>query len=125
MCALFGLIDYRGSLNAVRLIKQQKEVSFDSLRSMAEAVRGHFTFTILTQDNSLYFVKGENPLTLLHYPALGLYLYASTEGILLTALKTLGMSRLKSEIIQPESGEILRIDRFGISVGPPPSTWMI
>lgn len=98
---------------AVQLIEQQKEVSLDSLRRMAEAVRGQFTFTVLDQNNSLYFVKGENPLTIYHYPMLGLYLYASTEGILFSALRSLGMARLKPEIIQPEAGEILRIDRFG------------
>ncbi len=98
---------------AVQLIEQQKEVTFNSLRRMAEAVEGSFTFTVLDQDNSLYFVKGDNPLTIYHYLKLGLYLYASTEGILLSVLKTLGMEQLEPQIIQPEPGEILRIDRQG------------
>ena len=79
---------------AVQLVERQKEVSPDSLRRMAEALEGHFTFTILTQDNSLYFVKGENPLTIYHYPRLGLYLYASTVEILENAVGALGMERL-------------------------------
>ena len=49
---------------AVQLIEQKKELTFDSLRGMAEAVEGSFVFTVLGQDNSLYFVKGDNPLTI-------------------------------------------------------------
>ena len=70
------------SFVAVQLIEKQKEVSFQSLKTMAEKVEGSFTFTILDQDNNLYFVKGENPLTIYHYPKLGVYLYAFTSEIL-------------------------------------------
>ena len=97
---------------AVQLIEQQKELTFDSLREMAEAVEGSFVFTVLDQE-CLYFVKGDNPLTIYHYPKLGLYLYASTEDILLTALSGLWLEKLKPGIIQPRDGEILRIDRHG------------
>ena len=58
-------------------------------------------------------MKGDNPLTIYHYPEMGLYLYASTEGLLFSALKTLGMEEIEPEVIQPEEGEILRIDRHG------------
>jgi len=98
---------------AVQLIEQQKEVTFNSLRRMAEAVEGSFTFTVLDQDNNLYFVKGDNPLTIYHYPELGLYLYASTEAILVSALKALGMEQPEPQIIQPQPGEILMLDRRG------------
>ena len=98
---------------AVQIIEQQKELTFDSLCAMAEAVEGSFVFTVLDQDNNLYFIKGDNPLTIYHYPNLGLYLYASTEGILQTALSGLWLEKLKPEIIQPKDGEILRIDRHG------------
>lgn len=98
---------------AVQLIEKQKEVSPGSLRRMAEAVRGHFTFTVLDEDNNLYFVKGENPLTIFHYPQRGFYLYASTESILLEVLVTLGIEYIQWEMIQPVEGEILQIDRHG------------
>lgn len=98
---------------AVQLIEKQKEVSPGSLRRMAEAVRGHFTFTVLDEDNNLYFVKGENPLTIFHYPQQGFYLYASTESILLEVLVTLGIEYIQWEMIQPVEGEILQIDRHG------------
>lgn len=98
---------------AVQLIEKQKEVSPDSLRRMAEAVRGHFTFTVLDEDNNLYFVKGENPLTIFHYPQRGFYLYASTESILLSALRVLEMDEIDRQEIQPGPGVILRIDNKG------------
>ena len=80
---------------------------------MAEKVQGSFTFTILEQGNNLYFVKGENPLTIYHYPKLGFYLYASTVEILDYALLYLGMDEVVPEIIQPQIGDILRIDNQG------------
>ena len=57
---------------AVQLIEQQGKLDFDSLRDMAEEVQGNFTFTVLDQDNSLYIIKGSNPMYLLHLQALGL-----------------------------------------------------
>lgn len=101
------------SFVAVQLIEKQEEVSFQSLKTMAEKVQGSFTFTILDQDNNLYFVKGENPLTIYHYPKLGFYLYASTVEILDYALLYLGMDEVVPEIIQPQIGDILRIDNQG------------
>ena len=97
---------------AVQLIELKKEVTFDSLREMAEAVEGSFAFTILDQDNNLYFVKGENPLTIYHYPDLGIYLYASTTGILDHALDALWLDQ-EYVIIQPRQGDILKIDSQG------------
>lgn len=101
------------SFVAVQLIEKQGEVSSQSLKKMAEKVQGSFTFTVLDQDNNLYFVKGDNPLTIYHYPELGLYLYASTAEILDTALFSLGMGKMTHEIIQPRPGTILRIDSQG------------
>lgn len=98
---------------AVQLIEKQNEVSPDSLRRMAEVLEGHFTFTVLDQKNNLYFIKGNNPLTIYHYPQMGLYLYASTQEILEAAVRTLGISPWKKEVIQPRQGDILRINRNG------------
>lgn len=80
---------------------------------MAEKVQGSFTFSILDQDNSLYFIRGENPLTIYHYPELGLYLYASTPEILDVALISLKMVETEHKVIQPWPGDILRIDSQG------------
>lgn len=97
---------------AVQLIEQQDEVSPGSLAKMAEQLEGHFTFTVLDQSNNLYFIKGNNPLTIYQFPTLGVYLYASTAAILDHALTMLGMNQ-EYQIIQPEQGEILQIDRHG------------
>ena len=98
---------------SVQLIEQFGEVSFDSLRNMAEAVTGMFTFTVLNERKNLYFVRGDNPMCIYHYPSLGLYLYASTEAILQTALKHLSFRLSKPERIDLDCGEILCIDRLG------------
>lgn len=98
---------------AVQLIERQKEVSADSLRKMAEDVEGSFAFTVLDGANNMWFVKGNNPLTIYHYPRLGVYLYASTEGILSDATRSFGMEKVKHETIRPSPGDIIRIDRRG------------
>lgn len=66
------------SFVAVQLIEQQKKLDFNSLKNMAETVQGNFTFTVLDEDNSLYIIKGNNPMCLLHFEMLGIYIYAST-----------------------------------------------
>ena len=77
----------------VQLIEQQGKLDFDSLRDMAESVQGNFTFTVLDEDNSLYIVKGSNPMYLIHFEALGLYIYASTESIMKKAISKSLLSR--------------------------------
>ena len=67
---------------AVQLLEQQGALTPDSLSKMAETVEGSFVFTVLDHKDRLYLVKGDNPLTIWHYPRLGLYIYASTLAIL-------------------------------------------
>lgn len=67
---------------AVQLLEQQKSLDIQSISEMAELVEGSFVFTVLDENNNLYFVKGDNPLALYHYDTCGLYVYASTEAIL-------------------------------------------
>ena len=43
----------------VQLIESQQKLAFESLKYMAEAVEGNFTFTVLDQNNSLYIIKGQ------------------------------------------------------------------
>ena len=52
---------------AVQFLEKENAVDSNSIRSMAEAVRGSFVFTILRDDNTLFLVKGDNPITLLHF----------------------------------------------------------
>lgn len=98
---------------AVQLIEQQGKLDFDSLRDMAEAVQGNFTFTVLDQDNSLYIIKGSNPMYLLYFQSLGLYVYASTESIMKKALSKTCLGRFMSVKVDCNEGDILRINSSG------------
>lgn len=94
---------------AVQLLEHYGEISFESIAEMAETVSGSFCFSILTDKNELYLVKGSNPLAI--YDCGGYYLYASTSDILDKTLKKLHISKKKS--INIESGEILKISADG------------
>lgn len=97
---------------AVQLLEMQNKVDEASLRYTAETVSGNFVFTVLRNDNTLFLIKGDNPLTICHYPELGLYVYASTHDILahaLMAVKIFGTI----EQVAAEDGNIVAIDASG------------
>ena len=94
---------------AVQLLESQHELTFDAMRYAAEKVRGYFTFTILDRADNLYFIKGESPLYLIHFPSLGLYVYSSTKEIMATAYKQIPAQFPKYEVIPISEGELLRI----------------
>ena len=98
---------------AVQLIEAQKMLDFSSLRSMAEDVLGNFTFTVLDEENMLWFVKGSNPLYLIHFSELGLYVYASTQTIMAKALHKTPFSKMHFEVIDTEDGDIIQINPKG------------
>ena len=94
---------------AVQLLEQQGNVSFQDIRAAVEPLRGTLTLTILDSRDELYIVKGNNPLTLYHFPRLGVYVYASTEQIL---KKGMSVKDRPFEIPLRED-DILRISRSG------------
>lgn len=98
---------------AVQLIEKQNSLSFDSLKFMAERLKGTYTITVMDRDNNLFFVKGDNPICIYHFEELGLYLYASTEAILQKALQHIPYHFGKHQNICLYCGEILKIDRYG------------
>jgi len=98
---------------AVQLIERMGELSFASLKQVAEQVEGTFSFTILDNRDNLYLIKGNNPLCLYHWPRWGVYLYASTEDILKKALKKIQIKLGIAEKVDLDAGDILRIDRYG------------
>lgn len=98
---------------AVQLIEEERTLDFDSLRNMAEALEGSFTFTVLDGRDELYFVRGDNPMCLYQFPCTGLYLYASTKAILGRALKKMRISLEKPVEMELDCGDILKIDRAG------------
>jgi glucosamine 6-phosphate synthetase-like amidotransferase/phosphosugar isomerase protein len=101
------------SYAACQLIEKHGQLNFDSLKYMAETVEGNFTFTVLDDSNSLYIIKGSNPMCLLRFKDIGLYVYASTESIMKNALSRIGLHKFAHERIKTEEGDILCIDRNG------------
>ena len=97
---------------AVQLLQQKKQLHAESIKKMAELVNGSFVFTILRNDNTLFLVKGNNPLTLYHFPKIGIYVYASTKSILDNALQQVNLSDKCCEIDVSE-GEIVEIAANG------------
>ncbi len=98
---------------AVQLLERSDSLNFDSLRDMAELLSGTFTITVLDDCDNLYFIRGSNPMCLYHWESRGLYLYASTEEILLGALRNLRFSLGKPKEVVLRAGDILRIDKSG------------
>lgn len=98
---------------AVQLLEAEKALNFDSLKNMAETVEGSFTFTVLDSRGDLYFVKGINPICIYHFKRAGFYLYASTEGILQSALRRLRLLQYPYEKVSMDCGDILRISGKG------------
>ena len=97
---------------AVQLLEQGQNLDAENLKRMAELVEGSFVFTILRNDNTLFLVKGNNPLTLYHFPALGLYVYASTKSILDNALRKVHIAEKACEV-EISEGEIIEVSPSG------------
>jgi glutamine phosphoribosylpyrophosphate amidotransferase len=116
-----GLTDTKietDSYIAVQLIEHYNTLSVDSVRKMAEAVSGSYVFTMLDTRNTLWLVKGDNPLTVLHFPKLQMYVYASTSSILMGALvecDTLCREIVEKNFVQipVECGDIVRVTACG------------
>lgn len=98
---------------AVQLIEKQHTLNFDSLRYMAEKIEGTFSFTLLDEQGNFYFIKGDSPLCIYHYPKQGFYLYASTEELLQKVVKKLHFNGLRPETIGSTCGDIIQIDLNG------------
>lgn len=98
---------------AVQLLERFGSLSADSVRQMSEALDGSFTLSVLSADNTLYLVHGNNPLAIRLIPKLGCYLYASTPEILDLALSGLRLSELHQTEIPSGQGDIIAIDSRG------------
>jgi len=98
---------------AVQLIEQADKLDFESMKYMAETVSGSFCFTTLDENGKLYIVKWSNPMCLLHFEDLGLYVYASTQSIVNKALKKVGLNKFRNTELKMTDGDILSIDSSG------------
>ena len=101
------------SFIAVQLIEQHKTLNLFSLKCMAEQIEGSFSFSVLSEQDELWLVKGDNPLTIVHFPKVGVYAYASTAEILNKALAHCGNWLGRGEKVDIEMGDIVRIDGNG------------
>ena len=101
------------SFIAVQLIEQQKSLSLSALKCMAEQVEGSFSFSVLSEQDDLWLVKGDNPLTIVHFPAAGVYIYTSTAEILNKALARCGNWLGRGEKVDIAMGDIVKIDSKG------------
>lgn len=101
------------SFIAVQLIEKKKVLNSESIKFMAEKINGSFAFSILDTDNTLWLVRGDSPLSLIHIPKYKLYVYASTDEILYKALvDTKLFAEIKKDAfdeIEINSGDILNI----------------
>ena len=108
---------------AVQLIEQNGKLSFESLKQMAEKVQGSFSFSVLDHIGNMYIVKGDSPISMLHFEDLGLYVYASTDTILWRAMiKTVLFKHIQKALesnaesvkrVTITCGEIFKIDTAG------------
>ena len=89
---------------AVQLIEYKKKVDFESIRFMAEKVEGSFSFVVLDEKNNVYLVKGDSPLSIIHFPRLKIYVFASTDEILYRSI--IDYPPLLKEIKQGEFEEV-------------------
>ena len=99
---------------AVQMLEALGTLDLPTLQEVAEQLEGTFTLTLLDRRDTLYFVRGNNPLYLVEFPHLGLFVYASTAEILRDAVSRLDF--LRTRLYSPiwlEEGEILSLSADG------------
>ena len=105
------------SFVAVQLLKMKNILDFESIKFMAEEIDGSFSFNILDNKNNLYLVKGDSPISILHFRKIGVYVFASTERILWRALIDSelfdDLQAGNYEHIELKEGDILKITSNG------------
>jgi len=93
---------------AVQLLEHFGGADTENIKRISKVVEESFVFTILRNDNTLFLIKGDNPITLLHFSELGLYVYASTTAILTATMKDVKLVG-DCEKIPVNDGNIVRI----------------
>lgn len=87
---------------AVQLIDNMDVLNGDSIKYMIDTIKGSYCFTILSKDNELYIIKGDNPICIAKFD--DYYIYASTEEILRDAFEVLGLET--DTYLEPIDGTI-------------------
>lgn len=101
------------SFIAVQLIENKGAFDIDAIKYAAENVEGSFCFTFIDSEDSIYIVKGNNPMVVFDYKFLGICVYASTAEILKKAVNKSILKKQAYEEIKIGRGEIIKINRFG------------
>ncbi|WP_250229706.1 class II glutamine amidotransferase [Anaeropeptidivorans aminofermentans] len=108
---------------AVQLLEQSGDISLMSVASMSEKIEGSFVFTVLDKYANLYISKKDNPISIIHHKGMKLYIYASTEKILMSALMKSNLINYFTptekntgdiEFVELMDGEVVKIDNKGI-----------
>ncbi len=102
------------SYTAVQLIEKYGKADFDTIGKTSELVNGSFVFTVLTDEEKLYISKWNNPICLLHFQKLGIYVYTSTKEIMQMALRGTIFEKQTVDVIPVSEGEMVSIDKNGI-----------
>lgn len=101
------------SFVTVQMLEQKKIFNAKHLKEALEQLEGSFAFSLLDDKNSLWLIRGDNPISIIHLKNLKLYIYASTEQILYKALVgTKLFEEIKNggfEEIKIQEGDILNI----------------
>ena len=98
---------------AVQLLERQADLSFESMAKVAEELEGSFTLSMLDNANNVYFIKGNNPLCLYYWRERNLYIYASTEEILKSAIARIPYNFGIAESIEINEGDMMKISPSG------------
>ena len=102
---------------AVQLLQKKDKLNIENIKHMAENVDCSLAFSILDDKNILWLVRGDNPLSVIHFTKKNIYVYASTDAILYRALAESDLlSELKLgnfEEITIFQGEILKFNPDG------------
>ena len=98
---------------AVQLLEREGAVDCSSLARVAELLQGTVALSVLDGENNCYLVKGNNPLCVYHWRKAGLFVYASTEQILLETFRIFTVPFGQPETVKLVDGEILKIDPIG------------
>ena len=99
---------------AVQLIEKYGKADFETIGKMSELVNGSFVFTVLTDEEKLYISRWDNPICILHFPKLGIYVYTSTKEIMQMALQGTPFEKQPFETVSVSKGEMVSIDKNGI-----------
>ena len=99
------------SYTAVQLIEKYGKADFETIGKMSDQVNGSFVFTVLTSEEKLYISKWNNPICLLHFQKLGIYVYTSTKEIMQMALRGTIFEKQTVDVIPVSEGEMVSIDK--------------